>query len=52
LDRKDWEVYDGEHKAVKTQEQHDRILIRLSENLIVPRISTARKILPLTVLTD
>lgn len=48
LDRKDWEVYEGEHQAVKTQEQHDRILIKLSESLIVPRISTARRILPLT----
>lgn len=48
IDPKDWKKYDGLHEAVKTQEEHDFIVMHLARNTKMVKRSTAKKIYPLT----
>jgi len=48
IDQKDWKVYDGLHKAVKTQEEHNFIVMHLAMNTKMVKRPTSKKIYPLT----
>ena len=48
IDQKDWKIYDGLHEAVKTQEEHDFIVMHLARKTKIAKGSTAKETYPLT----
>jgi site-specific DNA recombinase len=48
IDPKDWKIYDGLHEAVKTQEEHDYIVMHLARHTKMVKRSTAKETYPLT----
>ncbi len=48
VDPKDWKEYQGLHKPVKTQEEHDFIVMHLARKTKMVKRSTAKTIYPLT----
>ncbi|WP_330698501.1 hypothetical protein [Anaerocolumna sp. MB42-C2] len=48
IDQKDWKEYQGLHEAVKTQEEHDFILMHLARKTKMVKRSTSKTIYPLT----
>jgi len=48
IEEKDWFLFKGLHKAVKTEEEHEAIELFLSRKTKAPNKTTAKKIYPLT----
>lgn len=48
LEPKDWKIYDGLHETVKTQEEHNFILMHLARSTKMVKRSTAKETYPLT----
>ena len=48
IDQKDWKIYNGLHEDVKTQEEHDFIVMHLARKTKIAKRSTAKETYPLT----